>query len=93
MIVGVTTSQNWNKKHITLEWACFLNIISNGGKKNICWFGGCPNFSVWSKEKTIEKKFWGLKVGGIHSNTKNRFVGDFFSALILFLRLFFQLHS
>jgi hypothetical protein len=45
--------------------------------------------------KKIEKKIWGLRVGGkgIYSNSKDRFVGDFLSVLILFLQLIFQLHS
>jgi hypothetical protein len=64
-----------------------------GEKETFVGLGDAQTFMFGPKKKTIEKKFWGLKVGGIHSNTKNRFVGDFLSVLILFLRLFFQLHS
>ncbi len=65
------------------------------GKKKHLLVQGMPKLFCLAPRKKIEKKIWGLRVGGkgIYSNSKDRFVGDFLSVLILFLQLIFQLHS
>jgi hypothetical protein len=55
------------------------------GKKKHLLVWGMPKLFYLDQRKKNRKEIWGLNVGGIHSNLKDRFVGDFLSVLILFL--------